>query len=278
MTDGVRVEAGAACGAEYLLCDLYHPDPARANGTATILLHGGGWRAGDRTMMADPATALAGHGFLAVALEYRLLGAAPWPAQLDDTKAAVRWLRGNADRFGIDPRQITLTGFSAGAHLALLAAGTADGGERATDSAHHDVPERVAAVAAFFPPTRLGSGQARMLGLTPEAARAASPITHAAASFPPTLLLHGTDDTMVPHSASVQMFDALIAAGAAADLRLYAGLPHEFQQLPGLLEPTMADVAAFFERQVVQRERFEAARDAMQRRWEERMQAVRAGG
>lgn len=271
MTQGVRVEADVACGAAYLLCDLYHPDPAKANGAATILLHGGGWRAGDRTMMAPPATALAGHGFLAVALEYRLLGDAPWPAALDDSQAAVRWLRGNADRFGIDPEQITFTGFSAGAHLALLAAGTAD-------SAPHSVSERVAAVAAFFPPTRLGSGQARMLGLTPEGAQAASPIAHAAATFPPTLLLHGTGDTLVPHNASVQMFDALVAAGAAADLRLYAGLPHEFQQLPGLLEPTMADVAAFFVRNVVQRERFEAEREAMQRRWAERLQAVRAGG
>lgn len=278
MAEGVRVEAGVACGAEYLLCDLYHPDPAKANGAATILLHGGGWRSGDRAMMADPGRALAGHGFLAVALEYRLLGAAPWPAQVDDTKAAVRWLRGNSGRFGIDPEQITFTGFSAGAHLALLAAGTADGGKRAADGAQRDTSERVAAVAAFFPPTRLGSGQARMLGLTPEAAQAASPIAHAAASFPPTLLLHGTGDTLVPHSASVQMFDALVAAGAAADLRLYAGLPHEFQQLSGLLEPTLADVAAFFERHVVQRERFEEARSAMQRRWEERLQAVRAGG
>jgi acetyl esterase/lipase len=277
MADGIRIETetiDALAGGE-LLCDVYHPDQATANGAASILLHGGGWRFGDRTMMADAATALAGHGFLAVALEYRLIGPAAWPAPLADTKAAVRWLRAEASRFGVDPELITLTGFSAGAHLALLAAGTPAGGEVPDDGVYREVSERAAAVAAFFPPTRLGAGQAQMLGIAPEEARMLSPIEHVTAAFPPTLLLHGTGDTMVPHAASVEMFEALVTAGASADLRLYAGLPHEFQQLPGLLAPTIADVAAFFDRHAANRALFDEARDALQRRWEERAQAAR---
>lgn len=276
MTERVRVEAGVSCGVGEAapLCDVYHPDPATANGAASILLHGGGWRFGDRAMMADAATELSRHGFIAVALEYRLLGQAAWPTPLDDTKTAVRWLRAEAGRFGLDPERITLTGFSAGAHLALLAAGTA-GREVSADAAYREQPERVAAVAAFFPPTRIGAGQARMLGIALEEAAAASPIEHVGAGFPPTLFLHGTGDTMVPHAASLEMFDALVAAGATADLRLYARLPHEFQQLPGMLAPTMADVAAFFGRHVVSRDDFAAAHAALQRRWDERAQAVR---
>ncbi len=276
MTEPVRVEAGVSCGAgsEALLCDVYHPDPGKANGAATILLHGGGWRFGDRGMMADPAAELSRHGFLAVALEYRLLGQAAWPAPLDDTRTAIRWLRAEAGRLEIDPERITLTGFSAGAHLALLAAGTADRG-LPEDAAYREQPERVAAVAAFFAPTRIGTGQARMLGISPEEAAAASPIEQVGAGFPPTLLLHGTGDTMVPHSASLELFDALVAVGAAADLRLYARMPHEFQQLPGMLAPTLVDVAAFFARHVVRPTEFDAAHAALQRRWDERAQAAR---
>jgi acetyl esterase/lipase len=279
MMQPARVEAGVSFDTDGtdeapLLCDVYHPEPDQANGAATILLHGGGWRFGDRAMMADAAAELSRHGFLAVALEYRLLGQAAWPAPLDDTKSAIRWLRAEAGRFGIHPERITLTGFSAGAHLALLAAGTPDRGAP-VDSPYWEQPERVGAVAAFFPPTRIGAGQARMLGIAPEEAAAVSPIEQVGAGFPPTLLLHGTGDTMVPHTASLEMFDALVAVGASADLRLYARLPHEFQQLPGLLAPTLADVAAFFDRHVVSRAGFDAAHAALQRRWDERAQAAR---
>src|ERR1700676_301021 len=111
-----------------LMVDLYWPR-RESLATALILLHGGGWRMGSRKAMADYARTLAAQGFLAVAAEYRLLGEAAWPAQLEDVKDVIRWVRVHAGEYGVDPRKIALEGFSAGGHLALLAAGTSDSAE-----------------------------------------------------------------------------------------------------------------------------------------------------
>jgi acetyl esterase/lipase len=277
MTDGVRIEPDVAYGAagRDLLCDVYLPAPAAARGAATILLHGGGWRGGSRAMMKDAAALLAGRGYLAVAAEYRLTGEAPWPAQIHDVKTVIRWLRANAGRFGVHPEMITLVGFSAGGHLALLAAGTADTGTLRGDGSHAGVSERVAAVTAFFSPVRLLPGALRPSGLLPGDEAAASPITYARADFPPTLLLHGTGDPMVSHTESVRLFDALAAAGAPVDLRLYAGLPHEFQRLPGYLDLCVADIDCFIDRHVVSRAQFDARLTDERAVWEERARSVR---
>lgn len=249
-----------------LLCDLYHPPPATENGAAVIALHGGGWRRGDRATMKDAATALASRGFLAIALGYRLIGEVSWPTPADDVKAAVRWARSNAAGLSIDPEAIALMGFSAGAHLALIAAGTA----LETDG----VSKQAAAVAAFFPPTRLTAGSAKALDLADDQVAAASPIEYASSSFPPTLMLHGTGDTVVPYTSSVEMFDALSKAGATADLRLYAGLQHEFVWLPGYLDLCVADIALFFEAHVLQRERYGVARAELEQFWQQRRPAA----
>src|SRR5204863_5499187 len=156
-----------------------------------ILLHGGGWRVGSKEMMTELAQALAGQGFVALPAQYRLLGQAPWPAPIQDVKSAIRWARRNASTLGIDPHKIALEGFSAGAHLALLAAGTKDVRDY---SAKEDADEDagVAGVIAFFPPIefRIGAGGApgiseanRLLegGVNAAEAERARPIAHAIA-------------------------------------------------------------------------------------------------
>jgi dipeptidyl aminopeptidase/acylaminoacyl peptidase len=82
-------------------------------------------------------------------------------------------------------------------------------------------------------------------------ARAASPLTYVSPAFPPTLLLSGTKDAMVPHQAQLALFAALDGAGVSADLRLYHGHTHEFTRLPSMLGPVMADVALFLKRAMV---------------------------
>ena len=118
-------------------------------------------------MLARRSAELVGHGFTAVAVEYRLTGEAPWPAQLHDVKRAIRHVRANANALGVDPDRIVLQGHSAGAHLALLAAGTADdpawdppGSEYGTGAGApgDEVSCAVAAVVAFYPPTDLRTG------------------------------------------------------------------------------------------------------------------------
>jgi acetyl esterase/lipase len=124
MSDETDVTFAEAAGIELKL-DVVAPrgESLRA---AIIYLHGGGWRGGSRETMRPIAKAMADRGFIGLPAQYRLTGQAPWPAQIHDVKAAIRWTRANADRLAIDPGRIVLWGSSAGAHLALLAAGTPD--------------------------------------------------------------------------------------------------------------------------------------------------------
>jgi acetyl esterase/lipase len=256
-----------------LLWDLYRPVNAPGPRPVALIFHGGGWRRGDRANMADAATGLAARGYLAIAVGYRLLSDDVfWPAPVHDVKTAVRTVRARAADLNANPDQVALVGYSAGAHIALLAAATAGsasvfaGGDRPAN----DHPEGVAAVAAFFPPVtadRVG----RMLDLNERDATEAAPLEYATrGTLPPVLFLHGTGDALVPHEPhSVAMFDALRAAGSATDLRLYHDVPHEFVRLPGMMELTVHDVAAFFDRHLANAEEFATALEAAKARWAE---------
>lgn len=247
-----------------LCLDIYSPAASGNQRTAVLLYHGGGWRRGSRKSMEKRARLLQAQGFTAIPAEYRLLDEAPWPAPLHDVKAAIRWVRASAADLAIDPGRVVLAGYSAGAHLSLMAAGTAndpawDGeGAPATDAS-------VAAVAAFFPPVLLHAGDAQERGsspaanllgphATPEEARRASPLSHVSAAFPPVLFIHGGADRVVSASSSIVMYDALRAAGVECDLHVYAGQNHEFVQVDEFGEITAREMALFFRRTVSQKE------------------------
>jgi acetyl esterase/lipase len=119
--------------------------------TAVLQLHGGRWRYGNRKMMAEHAHALSQFGFTCLPTEYRLLSEAPWPAPLYDVKAVIRWTRANADRLGITPDRIVIQGCSAGAYLALMAAGT--NGLREWEG-YVAMPMSLASSTPSFPSTR----------------------------------------------------------------------------------------------------------------------------
>jgi acetyl esterase/lipase len=237
--------------------DIYRP-AGIALGVAVILLHGGGWMVGDRADMADYATALADHGFVAIAAEYRLLGEAPWPAQIIDVKDVINWAADHADEFGFAADKIAVMGMSAGGHLALLAAGQ-QGAAPVADQPHRR--GAIAAVISAFAPPELTlpapgdppSPVAALLGptATTQDAHAASPIHHIKPGFPATMLLSGTSDRMVPHQAQIALFEILTAAGVPTDLRLYHGHTHEFTRLPSMLATLTDDIALFLKRAVV---------------------------
>lgn len=114
------IQYGEAAGVP-LLMDVVAPDPKPARSVpAIVLLHGGGWAGGDRSNMLSRAELVARHGYVAVTVEYRLAGKAPFPAQLQDSKCAVRFLRAHAAQFGVDPQRIGVWGCSAGGHLASM--------------------------------------------------------------------------------------------------------------------------------------------------------------
>ncbi|MGH2632800.1 MAG: alpha/beta hydrolase fold domain-containing protein [Tepidiformaceae bacterium] len=243
------------------MCDIYTPPGATA-APAVLLLYGGGWRMGERGRMRDHGLALARRGFVAVASDYRLTPESPWPAQIHDVKAAIRWMRASAEQLGLDPARIALEGHSAGAHLALLAAGTPGLSAFEGDGGSPGVATDVSAVVAVYPPVRFHVGSERASGSTPAnalmgdnasaaEARAAGPIEYVSANFPPTLLLHGSADKVVPPSASLRMYDALSQAGAPVEMHMYANLPHGFARLPGMLELVQDEIANFFDRHIV---------------------------
>ena len=140
--------------------DIYQPTGTMNHRTAVLVLHGGGWAAGDRKLMQPRCEALANRGFTALAVEYRFLNEIPWPGQLHDVKTAIRWTRAHASELGIDPDKIVVQGHSAGAHLSLIAAGTFGKPEFDPDFASEPPAGPIAAVVAYYPPARLAAGRA----------------------------------------------------------------------------------------------------------------------
>ena len=257
-----------ADGERPLLWNVFRPAAAADGAPVALLLHGGGWRVGHRMAMSDACMAYARHGYVAIAPEYRLLGEAPWPAPLSDARTAIRAVRAQATALRVSPDHIFLTGYSAGAHLALISASGAHAPAGAGEP-HADQSEQVAGVAAFFPPARIeAEGAGAMLGVTDPAALAAiSPMTHAG-RYPPTILFCGDDDTMTPAKLSLDLYQAIRGAGGVADLRLYSNLIHEFVSLPGMMDETIGDAVAFFQRTAIGKPAFDTALGELRKWWE----------
>jgi acetyl esterase/lipase len=265
----VSVEQGVVVGTgggRELKADVYAPPAGTSNGAGVLLVHGGGWRSGDRSQLRGYGILLGRIGYTCVACEYRLAGALPdasgatWPAQIHDVKAALRWMRANSGRLGIDPAKIAVSGNSAGGHLSLMLAGTQDVEEYEGEGGNAGAGTGVAACIAFYGPALLGRPGAALsdvvrtlLGGDPTDAQtaAASPITHVSASWPPTMLITGNRDELVPDESSFYMYRALVDAGAKAELHVYEGAPHAFDALPDFGRQCASIMALFLDRHVV---------------------------
>lgn len=241
-----------------LLLDLYLPtDDSKEPAPAIVHFHGGGWRMGKRSSLGPvvdgfvltPFEQLAAAGFVVASADYRLSSQALFPAQLEDAKAAVAWLRNHAAQYNIDPDRIYAWGDSAGGHLASLVGLGADGtGSTAVDSAPADSNSTVSAVAAWYAPTDLvrmgeqslpnavaraddaGSREALLIGAQPadalDKAAAASPINYVGGHVPPFFLAHGTADRFVPPAQATSLAAALEGAGSDVELLLIDGADH----------------------------------------------------
>lgn len=246
-------------GGRDLKCDVFIPPDDNDNRMGILLVHGGGWAQGDKTQLKGYGIQLARYGYVCACSEYRLSGEAPWPAQLHDTKAALRWMRANASSLGLDADRIAVSGNSAGAHLALMVAATAGDTEFEGDGGNPGVDTSVAAVVAIYAPTLLrtsGNSEGavdRLFGtsdIATEVQERASPITWVRADFPPTMLVHGNRDTTVPVAASLDMYQALVAAGAKAEMHIYEGAPHAFDAVPEFGRQVTELIALFVDRQL----------------------------
>jgi acetyl esterase/lipase len=257
-----------AAGERPLKLDLYRPEVR--NGAAALLVHGGGWSRGSKDMLVENATMLARQGFVAMAQEYRLTGEALFPANIHDVKRAIRWAKSNAAELGFDPKRLCLEGHSAGAHLVLLAAGTPDDARLDPPEGMQGVRGDVAAVAAVYPPVLFHFAGPRPSGglaasvlpgadASEEAALLASPIEHVTAAYPPTMLLHGDADKVVPVSASRRFEEKVRSVGGKVDLHIYAGLPHGFANHPEIRPAMMSMIGGFFRRWAIEPEVFAQA-------------------
>ena len=217
--------------------------------------HGGGWMSGDKESGYHRMEPTVAQGVcIGVTIGYRLSGKAKWPAQIHDGKAAIRWIRGNAERYGMDPERIAIFGTSAGGHLAALIGTTGDNPElEGTLGKHLGQSSRVSCAVEFFGPTdllakpkvsllqrlqRLKGGKKgkdkkqveRLLGGTganvEDAARQASPLYHVSPDDPPFLIAHGTRDRTVPIDQSIRFHQALLKAGVPSTFIKVEGAGH----------------------------------------------------
>ncbi len=244
-------------GERELLCDVYDPPFDGALRPGVLLVHGGAWKLGNRQQLKGYGFLIGRQDFVCVACEYRLSEEAQWPAQLHDVKAAIRWMRANADELRLDPNRIAIMGASSGGQMALIAAETFDDPACEGTGGNPGVSSAVAAVIAFYAPTRL-SPEGPMLreftdlvmGEAASAAdyRAASPIELAQAGHPPTLLFHSNLDDIVPRQQSLSLYEKLAALGVPVELHVYDGEPHAFDSRPELGRESANLVGSFLRR------------------------------
>ncbi len=246
-------------GERDLKCDVYMPPEAGKNRMAILLIHGGGWRLGDKSQLKGYGIQLARYGFVCVCCEYRLSGESTWPAQIADCKAALRWMKSNADLLGLDPDRIAVSGNSAGGHLSLIMGGTPNFEEFEGEGGNAGVDTSVAAVIAMYGGARLrttGNPEAPVdllfgrSDVDDTALDKASPITWSNADFPPTLLVHGNKDTVVPVSATLDLYARLAEDGAKVEMHIYEGAPHGFDAFPEFRQQVIDIIALFIDRQL----------------------------
>jgi acetyl esterase/lipase len=216
---------------------IHQPTPA------VLWLHGGGWERGDKNGSSG-AQFLASAGFVTASIYYRLSGEAKFPADIEDCKCAIRYLRANAGQYRIDPSRIGVAGASSGGHLAMLV-GTAD--EKAGlegSGGWQMVSSRVKAVVSYYGPSdfrsmtvdfgaRAQAAITKLLGLpfqqNGNAYLLASPITYISLDDPPLLMFHGDGDTLVPFAQSERMRDAYAQAGLSVRLVKVGNANHDFE-------------------------------------------------
>ncbi len=232
-----------------LALDLYLPDNPEGKLPLVIWIHGGAWQSGSKDR--PPAMQLVRRGYAVASVDYRLNGEAVFPAQIEDCKAAVRWLRANAAKYNLNPDRFGAWGSSAGGHLVALL-GTSGGVKEleGTVGGNTDKSSRVQAVCDWFGPTDFLQMDAHALAEAPfkhdearspesrlvggaiqenkDKVKRANPITYVSKDDPPFLIMHGDHDPLVPIHQSELLYDALKKAGVDVTFRKVDGAGHGF--------------------------------------------------
>lgn len=240
----------ALVGTRVLALDVIKPKEKRPKPRPVIVwVHGGGWRNGNKEGARKFLLEFAKQGYVCATVGYRYSTEAPFPAQIHDLKAALRYLRANADRFGLDPRRVGVWGSSAGGHLAALLGTTSDTDDLDGAEGNPGVADDVQAVCDWFGPTNLlnighddtdqlkhnelKSAESQLVGgpvqENREKAIQASPVTHVSRNDPPFLIMHGDADAMVPIKQSETFAKALQDKGVDVTFIPVPGEGHGFK-------------------------------------------------
>jgi acetyl esterase/lipase len=245
-----------------LALDVYRPARTKDPVPAVIVVHGGGWTAGDKGEAPRASAALAQHGFAVFDVQYRLAPPPTWRDAVGDVKCAVGWVKRHARQASVDvdPARVFLLGRSAGGHLALLAAYTPEDGTLPPSCDAGDT--RVAGVISLYGASDLGAawqhpGNRRVFDLPsrtsqyvgatpstePDRYRLLSPIERATSAAPPTLLIHGGRDAFVPVDQATRLARQLAALGVPHDLLVVPYAQHAFDFVSGGLGQQLAEQA-----------------------------------
>ena len=251
----------ATVGNAPLLLDFYKPSDRKEGAPLVVWVHGGAWRSGSRRQV--PVLGLLDRGFALASVDYRLSSQAPFPAQVHDIKAAIRFLRSKSEDLGIDSNQIMIAGASAGGHLAALV-GLTKGEPRLEGEVgdHLHASSQVSAIVSFYGASNLETilDQSTPNGLgiripalqlllraqpsqDPELAKLASPVTHVDREDPPLLLIHGDQDFQMPINQSHELQGAYEAVGNAAEFVVVHGGGHGGAVF---YEPSMMEIVSEF--------------------------------
>lgn len=235
--DGARTESYKTVGGTALSLYVFEPAGGPKTGRpAIVFFFGGGWNSGSPAQFEPHCRHFAARGMVAITVDYRVASRhqVKPTACVADARSAVRWVRANATRLGIDPKRIAAGGGSAGGHLAAATATLADFDEPGEDRKVSAVPDALvlfnpALVLAPLDGLSLDSFGARVpeerMGTAP---RNLSPAHHVKKGAPPTIIFHGKADTTVPYATAEAFVRVMRAAGNRCELVGYEGQPHGF--------------------------------------------------
>jgi len=243
--DGVTFERGiefANPDNQHLQVDLARPKEGAGPFPAVVCIHGGGFRAGTREGYDKLCLTLAQRGYVAITVTYRLAPAYPFPAAVQDCKAAVRWLRANAAKYHVDPARVGVTGGSAGGHLAQFLGVTA-GVKEFEGEGNLDQSSAVNCVVNFYGPSDFTKSYDKSVdaaevlplffGGNLETKRrehiVGIPLYWVTPDAAPTLCVHGTEDKFVAYEQATWIVDRLKACAVEATLLTLEGAGHGFK-------------------------------------------------
>jgi acetyl esterase/lipase len=254
-----------------LLCDIWRPADGNVSGLAFVYLHGSAWAVLDKDFGTRPFFRhLAAQGHTVMDVAYRLIPEVDIYGMVGDAKRAVAWIKANADRYGLNPEKIVIGGGSAGAHIALLA-GYTPGHPELTPEDLKNTDLSVCGIISYYGPTDLVAGYKRynlkpqppvpigtkvdppkafryagrldiLLGGNPQEVpdmyQLACPTTHVHPGSPPTLLMQGDKDFLVPIGGTLELYEKLVESGVPAINVVFPRTDHGFDLLIPRISPT----------------------------------------